>query len=115
MTPLSQRDPRWKDIKLGTGSTTIGQEGCLVTCLAMLAGTTPDVVNEELKRVGGYQNGNLVIWSALDKTNLGLRLLSVQGCITTRRYQTTSHVLLRLMAQELEQNNTLCYTSAIKG
>jgi len=26
MTPLSQRDPRWKDIKLGTGSTSIGQE-----------------------------------------------------------------------------------------
>jgi len=41
----------------------------------MLAGTTPDVVNEELKRVGGYQNGNLVIWSALDKTNLGLRFI----------------------------------------
>lgn len=75
MTPLSQRDPRWKDIKLGTGSTTISSHGCLITCLAMLAGTTPDVVNEELKRVGGYQNGNLVIWSALDKTNLGLRFI----------------------------------------
>lgn len=75
MTPLSQRDPRWKDIKLGTGSTSIGGEGCLITCLAMFAGTTPDVVNEELKRVGGYQNGNLVIWSALDRTNLGLRFI----------------------------------------
>jgi hypothetical protein len=75
MTPLSQRDPRWKDIKLGTGSTTISSHGCLITCLAMLAGTTPDVVNEELKRVGGYQNGNLVIWSALDRTNLGLRFI----------------------------------------
>ncbi len=75
MTPLSQRDPRWKDIKLGTGATTISSHGCLITCLAMLAGTTPDVVNEELKRVGGYQNGNLVIWSALDRTNLGLRFI----------------------------------------
>ena len=75
MTPLSQRDPRWKDIKLGTGATTISSHGCLITCLSMLAGTTPDVVNEELKRVGGYQNGNLVIWSALDRTNLGLRFI----------------------------------------
>lgn len=70
MIPLSQRDPRWKDIKLGTGSTTIGQEGCLVTCLAMLAGTTPDVVNEELLGVGGYVSKNLVNWTALDKTKL---------------------------------------------
>jgi len=75
MIPLSQRDPRWKDIKLGTGATTISSHGCLITCLSMLAGTTPDVVNEELKRVGGYQNGNLVIWSALDRTNLGLRFI----------------------------------------
>ena len=75
MIPLSQRDPRWKDIKLGTGSTSIGGEGCLITCLAMLASTTPDVVNEELKRVGGYQNGNLVIWSALDRTNLGFQFI----------------------------------------
>ena len=63
MTPLNQRDLRWSKQQLGTSNTTIGSHGCTITCIAMLVGTTPDVVNKELKRVGGYANGNLVIWS----------------------------------------------------
>lgn len=61
---LSQRDPRWKDIPLGTSkTTTIGSHGCTITCLAMLAGTTPNVVNQRMNAVGGYANTNLVIWT----------------------------------------------------
>ena len=63
MTPLNQRDLRWSKQQLGTSNTTIGSHGCTITCIAMLVGTTPDIVNKELKRVGGYANGNLVIWS----------------------------------------------------
>ena len=63
MIALSQRDPRWSKQQLGTSNTTIGGFGCTITSIAMLIGTTPDVVNRELKRVGGYANGNLVIWS----------------------------------------------------
>ena len=63
MTVLSQRDPRWAKQQLGISNTTIGGFGCTITSIAMLIGTTPDVVNRELKRVGGYANGNLVIWS----------------------------------------------------
>lgn len=46
---LSQRDLRWYKIRLGWGSkntTTIGSHGCTITCIAMLAGLTPDVVNQ---------------------------------------------------------------------
>ena len=63
--PLSQRDPRWKDIKLGFGNTTIGFYGCTITSLAMLAGLLPNEVNERLRGVNGYagDNKNLIIWA----------------------------------------------------
>lgn len=66
---LSQRDPRWRDIKLGFGSTTIGDYGCTCTSLAMLAGLTPIEVNNRLKSVNGYagKNKNLIIWSKINE------------------------------------------------
>lgn len=65
-TALSQRDPRWKDIKLGTSrTTTIGSHGCTITCVAIAAGTTPDVVNQKLKELGGYANTNLIVWQKI--------------------------------------------------
>lgn len=70
VSPLSQRDPRWKNIRLGTGSATIGQMGCLVTCVAMVAkyygfDTDPKRLNEWLKAHNGYSNGNLLNWYSL--------------------------------------------------
>ena len=63
MKPLSQRDNRWKYIKLGwSNDTNIGSHGCLITCLSMLWDTTPDKVNEWLKNNNGYVNLNLVNW-----------------------------------------------------
>jgi hypothetical protein len=59
----SQRDPRWANIKLGTGTLTIGQAGCTISCVASLAGITPKEVNERLLKVNGYANTNLIIWS----------------------------------------------------
>ena len=49
-----QRDPRWRNNRLGYGKTTIGSHGCFVTCLAMMVKKTPDVVNEILKREGAF-------------------------------------------------------------
>lgn len=70
MTPLGQRDPRWAKQQLGTSNTTIGSHGCTITCLAMLIGTTPDVVNRKLSQLPkdkngntGFAKGNLVVWS----------------------------------------------------
>lgn len=67
MNILNQRDPKWKNIKLGFGNTTIGDYGCTITALAMLYDTTPDVVNEKLKAVGGFTgpNQNLLIWEKI--------------------------------------------------
>lgn len=66
MINLSQRDPRWGNKTLGFSNTLIKDYGCVITCLAMILGTTPDVVNEKLKSVKGF-SGNLVIWSRIEK------------------------------------------------
>lgn len=71
MENLSQRDIRWKDIKIGNSTSTIGNYGCTITCLAMLAGTTPDVVNAFLTAVDGF-SVDRIIWSKINETKLGL-------------------------------------------
>ena len=68
MESLAQRDNRWKNIPLGTSkTTTIGSHGCTITCIAMLAGLTPDQVNERLLNVGGYAFTNLVNWTKINE------------------------------------------------
>lgn len=77
MTNLSQRDKRWKDIKLGTSDTTIGAYGCTITALSCIIGTTPDVANERLKSVNGFAQGNLVIWDKLAEAFPGIKIKRV--------------------------------------
>lgn len=70
MQLLSQRDNRWKDILLGMSrTTTIGSHGCVIACVSMAGGTTPDVVNSKLVSVGGYagDSGNLIIWTKINQ------------------------------------------------
>lgn len=62
ITPLSQRDPQWKDIKIGNSTSTIGSYGCTLTCLAMMAGLTPVEFNQRMTAVGGY-SVDRVIWA----------------------------------------------------
>ncbi len=64
---VSQRDPKWSSIKLGTSDVTIGGYGCTITALGFLVGLTPDKVNERMNAVGGYANGNLVIWTKIQE------------------------------------------------
>jgi len=71
MENLSQRDTRWKDIKIGNSSSSIGAYGCTLTALAILAGTTPDVVNAYLSAVNGFLVDR-IIWTKLNETKLGL-------------------------------------------
>lgn len=66
MTILNQKDPKWANKKLGNSKLTIGSSGCLVTSIAMIAGSTPDVVNDKLMAVKGF-DGPLVVWSAISK------------------------------------------------
>ena len=46
LIPFSQKDPRWKDVKLGKTNLTIGKYGCFLTSLAMLEGHSPIIINE---------------------------------------------------------------------
>jgi len=62
MQTYSQKDIRWSWRKLGWCNTTFAQNGCCVTCLAMLTGKTPLEVNDILKAGGGFVNGCDVWW-----------------------------------------------------
>ncbi len=64
MTILSQRDLKWANEVLGTQGT-IGNLGCTITCISMLLGKTPSEVNQSIKNVNGYAQGNLVDWAKL--------------------------------------------------
>jgi hypothetical protein len=66
---LYQNDEKWKSVKLGNSSETIGSWGCLLTSVTMMLNgigysETPDTVNEKMKKVGGFQ-GPLFIPSML--------------------------------------------------
>lgn len=70
VTPYSQNDPRWKNNQLGTSSTTIGWNGCLITCVAMVQNyygwdTDPAMVDAWLTVNNGYSDGNLLNWNAV--------------------------------------------------
>ncbi len=90
--PLSQRDPRWSDWPLGFGdaSTTIGSDGCTLTCLTMAANgfgftETPQSLNDKLKALGqnmGF-SGPLIVFSGLPSALAGISLQSVVFCRNT--------------------------------
>ena len=70
--PLSQKDPRWSALKLGTSTSTIGGYGCLITSASMMLkhfgfDTDPARLNTWLINNGGYYNGNLFVWASLEK------------------------------------------------
>lgn len=63
--PLSQRDPRWANIRLGNSYLTLGSDGCLATDFAMVIGVNPDEFNARLKAVGGFTGAN-IYWQMID-------------------------------------------------
>jgi len=71
MQIYSQNDPKWKKKKLGFSGLTLGEAGCVVTSLCMVAthygkDMNPDRLNEELKQKGGFEGG-LYKWRTLTK------------------------------------------------
>lgn len=62
----SQRDNRWKDEKIGNSNSSIGNYGCTITCIAMLAEITPSEVNKRLTGVNGFLY-DLVIWTKIEE------------------------------------------------
>jgi len=78
ITPLSQKDPRWGSVKLGTSTSTIGGYGCLITSASMMLrhfgfDTDPGRLNDLLKANGGYHDGNLFVWGSLEKIFNGVK------------------------------------------
>jgi len=69
---LSQNDEKWRRKHLGTSAVTIGTAGCLLcsacVCLRFYGKDIfPDRLNERMKEVGGYYDGNMWIWTAVSK------------------------------------------------
>jgi peptidase C39-like protein len=57
---LYQNDEKWKNVKLGNSTETIGGWGCLLTSATMILNgigynETPETVNEKMKKAGGFQ------------------------------------------------------------
>jgi hypothetical protein len=96
IVPLSQRDKRWGAIKLGTSNTTISDFGCTITCIAMIVGTTPDVVNERLKQVQGFAQGNLVIWAKIEQAFTGIKVRRVWTYDNADVKANVKHVLVEV-------------------
>ena len=80
--PLCQKDPRWKDIKLGNSNLTIGSDGCLVTCFAMVLGVTPAEFNARMKAVGGF-TGARIYWQMVKKAYPNSEYLKYLECYYT--------------------------------
>jgi hypothetical protein len=85
---ISQRDPRWKDEKLGFDDTfTIGSDGCTLTCLSMLVNgigfdETPSSMNRKLKELGsgiGFL-GPLIVWPGMTRAFPGVIFQRVIVC-----------------------------------
>lgn len=73
MKILSQRDPKWSDIKLGKSNVAIGKYGCTTTCLSMVS----DWFNiykdpSQIAQTIDYTRDGLIIWTSL--SNIGLKL-----------------------------------------
>lgn len=69
---FNQLDPAWKNDQHGTSSSTIGKTGCTISLLAAIlchAGynETPKTVDDKLAKNGGYDQGNLILWTVVPK------------------------------------------------
>lgn len=64
-----QSDERWRHDKLGEGESTLSQEGCAVTCAAMVLGsygvdTDPGRLNKQLTGNNGFEKKQLIKWES---------------------------------------------------
>lgn len=81
---LYQNDERWKNVKLGNSSETIGSWGCLLTSVTMMLNglgynETPETVNEKMKRAGGFDRA-LFIPSVVPYIWQGCVYRDMQSC-----------------------------------
>jgi hypothetical protein len=82
---FSQGDSRWKQERLGSSGSSIGNSGCVLSCLSMLLNAeasnpyiTPNRLNDWLRKNGGYAGSNMrwQIPGQIDGSGLGLELVA---------------------------------------
>ena len=88
IAPIGQRDNRWKDKKLGTSTTTIGNAGCVlcsatVICRFYGKNIFPDWLNEQMVKVNGYYDKNLWQWHKLADIFPDIKVHKLIDCYTT--------------------------------
>lgn len=72
------RDPRWANIRIGKTRWTLGQQGCFITCLAMLEEITPDKMLKLLIKGGGLNSrGELLDYQAAALLNRSYKYTTV--------------------------------------
>lgn len=81
----SQRDPSWSSIGLGTGQSTIGQDGCLMTCAAQMltecgSVMNPAALNVWLKANGGFVQGDHFVFASIDRLNV-VKFRTLGACV----------------------------------
>jgi GH25 family lysozyme M1 (1,4-beta-N-acetylmuramidase) len=86
--PLSQRDPRWANDKMGNSSCTVGRFGCLITSITMALrwfGKDIDVkeLNRWLSANGGYVNGTgNLYWGAIPELYSDIYMHTSINCVS---------------------------------
>jgi hypothetical protein len=105
----NQCDSRWGQDQLGTSSKTICSSGCLVSSAAMAlygVGNTsinPGTLNKWLISNGGYSQGNLFVWTSINKlgvsfigffNNSAIKSLLDQGKILILNVRNGGHWVL---------------------
>ena len=80
----NQRDKRWGRIRLGMSPFFIGGHGCLLTCIAMATGITPDVLVTKLE----FTPDGLILWNENNKK--ALRELGLEFIGRYRNWTTKS-------------------------
>ena len=82
---FSQNDKRWNKEQLGSGRSSIGKSGCVLSCMSMLLNAeatnqhmTPDRLNAWLRQNGGYRGTDMrwQIPGEIDGSGLGLELVA---------------------------------------
>ena len=84
---ISQQDPKWKDMKLGTSNLTLGAYGCAVTSLAMyLSGFNyPEdaaSLNTKMRNLGGFVDA-AIVWGAVSTIYPKIRYKNLILCRDT--------------------------------
>lgn len=81
---LAQNDPKWGSDPLGFGTTTLLQEGCAVSSVAMLLSgygfnETPASLNKKLKAGQGFSKSNIV-WQAISQLYPQVKFIKTVRC-----------------------------------